>query len=321
MTANTNTPPLSHGDTARQLQHCAIAVSDWLAEGCDAQDIPRPHIAALVTWTKETTAEAAAEAQPAPEPVAGVAEPLPGWKLNHARRHPDPDQAGSWEIGFLDDEDDRFSPIITVDTGLYFQEKHAEPLARAILSRLIGSPVAAEARPAQADLPSLARAAGMVCLLDQGAASCVHSEGCNGVTQEHLQRFAALVRKGAQPDHFRDAGKMVQPVAVPPEPITLGDVLDALNVFNTPRPSEGGEPWAADDFIKVSFLPAFLTVCYAAWFAAPAAPAPVALTDEEIIDIGNETHRAMPAGADDQDELLAIVRACLERAHGIGSKA
>lgn len=64
MTANTNTPPLSHGDTARHLQHCAIAVSDWLAEGCDAQDIPRPHIAALVTWTKETTAEAAAEAQP-----------------------------------------------------------------------------------------------------------------------------------------------------------------------------------------------------------------------------------------------------------------
>ena len=45
---------------ARQLQHCAIAVSDWLAGGCDVQDIPRPHIAALVAWTKETTAEAAA---------------------------------------------------------------------------------------------------------------------------------------------------------------------------------------------------------------------------------------------------------------------
>lgn len=45
---------------ARRLQHCAIAVSDWLAGGCDVQDIPRPQIAALVAWTKETTAEAAA---------------------------------------------------------------------------------------------------------------------------------------------------------------------------------------------------------------------------------------------------------------------
>ena len=49
----------AHAD-ARQLQHCAIAVSDWLAGGCDVQDIPRTHIAALVEWTKVTTAEAAA---------------------------------------------------------------------------------------------------------------------------------------------------------------------------------------------------------------------------------------------------------------------
>lgn len=45
---------------ARRLQHCAIAVSSWLACGCDVHDIPRQHIAALVAWTKETTAEAAA---------------------------------------------------------------------------------------------------------------------------------------------------------------------------------------------------------------------------------------------------------------------
>lgn len=44
------------------------------------------------------------------------------------------------------------------------------------------------------ELADLAAAVGMVSLLDQGAASCVHSEGCNGVTQEHLQRFADLVR-------------------------------------------------------------------------------------------------------------------------------
>lgn len=63
--------------------------------------------------------------------------PLPGgWTFNHARRHPDPDQDGAWEIGFIDDEDDRFSPIITVDTGLYYQDDQAEPLARAILAKL-----------------------------------------------------------------------------------------------------------------------------------------------------------------------------------------
>lgn len=34
------------------------------------------------------------------------------------------------------------------------------------------------------------------------------------------------------------------------------------------------------------------------------------LTDDEIIDIGNEVHRAMPVGSDDQEELIAIVREC-----------
>lgn len=86
---------------------------------------------------------AEAAAQPAGEPVALYAEPLPRWKLNHARRHPDPDQDGAWEIGFLDDEDDRFSPIITVDTGLYYQSERAEPLAMAILAKLAAPPTAA----------------------------------------------------------------------------------------------------------------------------------------------------------------------------------
>lgn len=31
---------------------------------------------------------------------------------------------------------------------------------------------------------------GMVSLLNHGAASCVYSEGCNGVTQAHLVAFA-----------------------------------------------------------------------------------------------------------------------------------
>ena len=36
------------------MKHCAIVVSDWLAGGCDVNDIPRTHIAVLVTWTKES---------------------------------------------------------------------------------------------------------------------------------------------------------------------------------------------------------------------------------------------------------------------------
>lgn len=39
--------------------------------------------------------------------------------------------------------------------------------------------------------------AGMVSLMNHGGASCVYSEGCHGVTQEHLERFAALVRAQA----------------------------------------------------------------------------------------------------------------------------
>jgi hypothetical protein len=36
-------------------------------------------------------------------------------------------------------------------------------------------------------------ASGMVNLLNHGGASCVYSEGCHGVTQEHLERFTRLV--------------------------------------------------------------------------------------------------------------------------------
>ena len=34
----------------------------------------------------------------------------------------------------------------------------------------------------------------MVNVLNHGSGSCVYSEGCHGVTQEHLERFAELVR-------------------------------------------------------------------------------------------------------------------------------
>jgi hypothetical protein len=51
------------------------------------------------------------------------------------------------------------------------------------------------------------------------------------------------------------------------EPVTLADVLDALNVFNKPRPSEGDEPWTEADFISVKHLPDFINIIAAAWFA------------------------------------------------------
>lgn len=58
------------------------------------------------------------------------------------------------------------------------------------------------------------------------------------------------------------------------DPVTLSDVLDALNVFNKPRPSEGDEPWIEADFISVKHLPDFINTIAAAWFscAQPAEP-------------------------------------------------
>lgn len=45
-----------------------------------------------------------------------------------------------------------------------------------------------------AELGLLAEAAGLVNLLNNGAGSCVYSEGCHGVTPEHLARLVELVR-------------------------------------------------------------------------------------------------------------------------------
>jgi hypothetical protein len=48
--------------------------------------------------------------------------------------------------------------------------------------------------------------------------------------------------------------------------VTLADVLDALNVFNKPRPSESGDPWTEADFISVKHLPDFINIIARAWF-------------------------------------------------------
>lgn len=43
--------PLTDELDVKRLNHCVIAVRDWLGGGCDINDIPRPEIAALVAFT------------------------------------------------------------------------------------------------------------------------------------------------------------------------------------------------------------------------------------------------------------------------------
>lgn len=79
------------------------------------------------------------------EAEAGTAEPvaaIPGWPLNYVHENK---SEGTWEIGVFDFDDDRFSPVITVDTGIYYRPQDAEPLARLILKLLKGATPAAPA--------------------------------------------------------------------------------------------------------------------------------------------------------------------------------
>ena len=75
--------------------------------------------------------------EPEAPPAQQQSEPLKGWKLNHVQFVRG---TGTAEIGYLDPEDDRFSPIVTVDTGLYYQPDAAVPLAQAILDALAATP-------------------------------------------------------------------------------------------------------------------------------------------------------------------------------------
>lgn len=76
-----------------------------------------------------------AEAQKAVPQV----ESLCGWQIDAAQQALDSDGdvvSGVWELGHLD-PDGNFYAIATVDTGNYDQPEAAEPLARAILARLV----------------------------------------------------------------------------------------------------------------------------------------------------------------------------------------
>jgi hypothetical protein len=55
---------MSSNDTIKkQVNHCTIAVSDWLAGGCDVNDIPRPEMNVLVAFQKEWLKDMAQTAQ------------------------------------------------------------------------------------------------------------------------------------------------------------------------------------------------------------------------------------------------------------------
>ena len=87
---------------------------------------------------RHAAAELVSAALAQPEPAApAVVDPLKGWKLNHVQFVRG---SGKAEIGYLDPEDDRFAPIVTVDTGLYYEPNQAHPLAVAILGALQDAP-------------------------------------------------------------------------------------------------------------------------------------------------------------------------------------
>lgn len=94
------------------------------------------------------------------------------------------------------------------------------------------------------------------------------------------------------------------------EPVTLADVLDALNVFNRPKPNEDDGPWEAEHFIRVDYLPAFINVIAAAWFARPKP-----LTRKQINEASREGQISfcLKSGGTYEEEFARAI----EKAHGI----
>lgn len=145
----------------------------------------------------------------------------------------------------------------------------------------------------------------------------------------HAREAAAAIADQAQ------AAPVVAPSV---EPVTLADVLDALNTFNRPKPSEDDGPWEAGHFIRVDYLPAFINIIAKAWFATPQAqpatppavqaPLPARFVQftlrdlkaerkrlDGFLSLGNEIGRAA-----EYDEWIAALEA-FAAAHGIGAAA
>ena len=73
---------------SKNLKHSAIVVSDWMREGCDTNDIPRPHIAVLVTWAKESAHHAGTASAPTSTKGAeGESEYQRGYRHGYNQRH------------------------------------------------------------------------------------------------------------------------------------------------------------------------------------------------------------------------------------------
>jgi hypothetical protein len=108
----------------------------------------------------------------------------------------------------------------------------------------------------------------------------------------------------------------------PFEPATLADVLDALNVFNKPRPGEGDEPWTEDDFISVKHLPDFINIIAVAWFSQGAAiaqqPAPrTQLSDRDIDEAAHELQRVIyECGGEPSERAYDYLRGILSKLPG-----
>jgi hypothetical protein len=123
------------------------------------------------------------------------------------------------------------------------------------------------------------------------------------------------------------AAPTAQPAPLPAtsrEPVTLADVLDALNLFNRPKPNEDDGQWEVGHFIRVDYLPDFINIIAAAWFAP--LPAREPLKDEQILSCVRSIGLIAPMGltrdrgpyevTEPTWYLIELVRA-IEAAHGI----
>lgn len=105
--------------------------------------------------------------------------------------------------------------------------------------------------------------------------------------QETARRIAGSIPAGSLVD------RPVRPSAEARtlvEPVTLADVLDALNLFNRPKPSEDDGPWEGGHFIRVDHLPDFINIIAAAWFS----PAPLHASPERDILRAAQAEAVMP---------------------------
>lgn len=140
----------------------------------------------------------------------------------------------------------------------------------------------------------------------------------------------ALAAAPAAPEPHIDGWPLysgLPPAAPAAKPVTLADVLDALNQFNRPKPSEDDGPWEGGHFIRVDHLPDFINIIAAAWFA-PAAESPVPLTDElrKLRRVLSNIRAIFQAGRDSYETACQPMNTDEEaweiflRARGIGSK-